>query len=107
MILSSELKKVGNIVTSLVDIVKKHGVELNSESTYYISRRFREKVIPCSRNVYYYLTLTNDVGEILITKFVHADNSVDVGFKDIYGNKLANATITDKGEIKEYRLGNL
>ncbi|WP_235801289.1 hypothetical protein [Vibrio orientalis] len=104
MILTSELKKVGTIITSLVDIVKKHGVELNSESTYYISKTFKEKVIPCSRNVHYYLTLNNDVGDILITKIVHASNSIDIGFKDIYGNKLANATITDKGELKEYRL---
>ncbi|EED28633.1 hypothetical protein OH458_09000 [Vibrio sp. MarTm2] len=104
MILTGELKKVGTIVGSLVDIVKKHGVELNSESMYYISKTFKEKVIPCSRNVHYYLTLSNDVGEILITKIVHASNSIDIGFKDIYGNKLANATITDKGELKEYRL---
>ncbi|NOH78570.1 hypothetical protein F0231_02315 [Vibrio sp. RE86] len=104
MILPSDLKKVGTIMTSLIKIVKKHGVELNRESAYYISKTFKEKVIPCSRNVHYYLTLNNDAGETLITKIVHANNTVDIGFKDIYGNKLCNATITDHGELKEYRL---
>ncbi len=104
MALAKEFNKVSSILSTLIDVVKVHGVELNNESLYYITKKFKERVNPCSRKVHYYLTLYSDAGDMLITKIVHGSHSLDVGFKDVYGNSFGNASITHDGEIKNYRI---
>jgi hypothetical protein len=100
---SSNQKRVSSIVNRFVDIVKFRGTELNMESMYYISRRFKEKVTPCSKKVSYYLPLTV-AGEMLIAKIAHTSENVIVGVRDVHGNEMGGATIDSLGDLTEYRI---
>lgn len=97
---------VSSIVDKFVDIVKFRGTELNMESMYYISRRFKERILPCSKKVSYYLPLTV-AGEMLIAKIAHTNECVFVGVRDVHGNEMGGATIDSVGDLTDYRITSL